>query len=92
MREGLALTGSLAELPPGDTQETCTILTTPVNETVAPIHPRMPVILPPDAYNPWLGGAEVPLAPYPADAMRAHPASTLVNKPANDDERCVGVI
>ena len=89
VRPGLTLTGSLAELEPGDTLETCTILTTQANETVAPVHPRMPVILPPAAYDPWLTGAEVPLAPYPAEAMTAHPVSTLVNKPANDDERCV---
>ena len=49
----------------------------------------MPVILPADAYDPWLGGEAVPLVPYPAAAMTAHPVSTLVNKPANDDERCV---
>ena len=54
---GLALTGSLAELAPGDTLETCTILTTQANETVAPVHPRMPVILPADAYDSWLGSA-----------------------------------
>ena len=89
VREGLALTGSLAELEPGDTLETCTILTTEANATVAPVHPRMPVILQPDAFAPWLAGESVPLAPYPADAMTAHPVSTLVNKPANDDERCV---
>ena len=86
---GLTLTGSLAELEPGDTLETCTILTTQANETVAPVHHRMPVILPHAAFDPWLGGENVPLAPYPADTMTAHPVSTLVNKPANDDERCV---
>ena len=90
--EGLALTGSLSELEPGDTLETCTILTTEANATLAPIHPRMPVILPPDAYAPWLAGEAAPLAPYPAEAMTFHPVSTLVNKPANDDERCVEVI
>ena len=89
VRAGLTLTGSLAELEPGDALETCTILTTQANETVAPVHPRMPVILPPAAYDPWLTGADVPLTPYPAHAMTAHPVSTLVNKPANDDERCV---
>ena len=89
VRDGLMLTGSLTELEPGDTLETCTILTTQANETVAPVHHRMPVILPPDAFDPWLGGEPVPLAPYPAHAMTAHPVSTLVNKPANDDERCV---
>ena len=86
---GLALTGSLAELAPGDALETCTILTTEANAALAPIHPRMPVILPPEAYVPWLAGDAVPLAPYPAEAMHAHPVSTLVNKPANDDARCV---
>ena len=87
--EGLPLTGSLSDLEPGDALETCTILTTEANATLAPIHPRMPVILPPDAYDPWLAGESVPLAPYPAAAMTAHSVSTLVNKPANDDERCV---
>ena len=90
--EGLALTGSLSELEPGDVLETCTILTTEANATLAPIHPRMPVILPPDAYAPWLAGGSVSLASYPADAMTFHPVSTLVNKPANDDERCVEAV
>ena len=89
VREGLALTGSLAELAPGDTLETCTILTTEANETVAPVHHRMPVILPAKAFDPWLAGEAVLLAPCPAEAMTAHPVSMLVNKPANDDERCV---
>ncbi|MDD9990852.1 MAG: SOS response-associated peptidase [Rhodospirillales bacterium] len=87
--QAAALTGSLAERAPGDAVETCTILTTAANETVAPVHGRMPVILPPDAYGPWLAGDDVPLVPYPADAMTAHPVSTLVNRPANDDPRCV---
>ena len=86
---GAALTGSLAEHSPGDTVETCTILTTTANETVAPVHGRMPVILPPESYGPWLADEDVPLAPYPADRMTAHPVNTLVNRPANDDPRCV---
>ena len=87
--EGAALTGSLAERSPGDAVETCTILTTAANETVAPVHGRMPVILPPDAWGAWLSGDEVPLGPYPADVMTAHPVSTHVNRPANDDPGCV---
>ena len=87
--EGAALTGSLAERSPGDAVETCTILTTAANETVAPVHGRMPVILPPDAWDPWLAGEDAALAPYPADGMTAHPVSTLVNKAANEDPRCV---
>ena len=87
--EGAALTGSLAERSPSDAVETCTILTTAANETVAPVHGRMPVILPPDAWDAWLAGKQVPLGPCPADAMTAHPVSTHVNRPANDDPRCV---
>ena len=89
VRDGLPLTGALAELAPGDTLETCTILTTQANATVAPVHHRMPAILPREAFDPWLAGEAVPLAPYPAEAMRLHPVSTHVNKPANDDARCV---
>ena len=87
--EGAALTGSLAERSPGDAVETSTILTTAANDTVSPVHGRMPVILPPDAWDAWLAGDGVPLGPYPADAMTAHPVSTHVNRPANDDPRCV---
>ena len=49
----------------------------------------MPVILPPDAFEPWLSGETVPLGPYPSDAITIQPLSTLVNNPANDDSRCV---
>ena len=87
--EGAALTGSLAERSPGDAVETCTILTTAANQTVSPVHGRMPVILPPAAWDVWLAGEEVPLGPYPADDMTAHPVSTHVNRPANDDSTCV---
>ena len=87
--EGAALTGSLAERGPGDAVETCTILTTAANETVVPLHGRMPIILPRDAWDAWLSGEDVPLTPYPADDMTAWPVSTHVNRPANDDPRCV---
>ena len=87
--EGAALTGSLAERQPGDGVETCTILTTEANDTVSPVHGRMPVILPTDAWDAWLAGEEVLLGPYPADRMTAHPVSTHVNRPANDDPRCI---
>ncbi len=92
MPEDAALTGSLAERSPGDAVETCTILTTAANETVGPVHGRMPVILPPDAWSAWLAGEDVPLAPCPADDMTAHPVSMHVNRPANDDPRCVEAV
>ena len=80
----------------GKTIESCAILTTKPNERVASIHDRMPVILQPAAYEPWLDpGVQdatrlVPfLTPYPADAMIAAPVSRRVNDPRVDDARCL---
>ena len=67
----------------------CTISTTSANETLAPVHHRMPVILSPDAFDPWLAGQPVALDPYPADAMTVQPVSPRVNKASNDDSQCV---
>ena len=86
---GAALTGSLAEFRPGDAIETCTVLTAAANDALAGLHPRMPVILPPAAFDAWLAGGEVPLGPCPSERVVAQPVSTLVNKPANDDPRCL---
>jgi putative SOS response-associated peptidase YedK len=80
----------------GEEIRSCTILTTDANELVGEVHPRMPVILPPEDYGPWLGPdiqeAEPLLdllRPYPDEAMEAYQVSRLVNSPSNDDERCV---
>lgn len=90
VREGVRLPGALAEARPGEAVETCTILTTVANAVVAPIHHRMPVILTPDLFGPWLGGeAAVPLAPFPPEEMRARRVGAFVNRPQNDDPRCV---
>lgn len=76
--------------------ETCTILTTDANSVVAPVHARMPLILPPDAYTLWLDPtvqAAEPLQalfqPYPAPAMTGYPVSRHVNSVDNDDPQCV---
>ena len=69
--------------------ETFTILTTGANEIVAPIHDRMPVILPPSAFERWLAGGDVRLGPFPPETMTAFKVSPVVNSPANDDLRCV---
>ena len=69
--------------------ETFTILTTDANPVVAEVHDRMPVIVPPDAFDRWLGGGEVALGPCPPEAMTAHRVSPVVNSPMNDDPRCV---
>jgi len=68
---------------------TFAVITCPANELVADIHDRMPVIIPPESYDRWLGTLnENPLdllTPFPAPLMRMWPISTRVNKPDNDD-------
>jgi putative SOS response-associated peptidase YedK len=72
---------------------TCTIITTTANELVAPVHDRMPVILPRKSEDAWLdrgvavGEALALLQPYPSELMHAADASMLVNSVKNDDER-----
>ena len=86
---GVTLSGSHAARRPGDVIETCTILTTAANAVVAPVHNRMPVILPPEAFEPWLRGEQLPLGPCDAEMLAARPVSTVVNSPRNDDPRCI---
>ena len=80
----------------GEVIDSCTIITTKANELVAPVHDRMPVILPAEAYDAWLNEqlTDAPelgglLRPYPAEAMECFPVSTHVNSPKNDDASCV---
>ncbi|MCA9077100.1 MAG: SOS response-associated peptidase [Planctomycetaceae bacterium] len=81
------------EDPPIDS---CTIITTSPNELMAPLHNRMPVILPPDSAETWLDpdieGPELLttlLQPYPEDTLEAYPVSTLVNSPKHESSDCV---
>lgn len=51
----------------------CTIITTEPNELMAPIHNRMPVILPKDAWSDWLRNADKRvLVPYDPKQMYAY--------------------
>lgn len=79
----------------GQRVESCTILTTTPNEVVAPLHDRMPVILPPPAFDLWLdpavgdpGRLKQLLRPHPAAGMTAWPVSPRVNSPRVDDPSC----
>ncbi len=85
--------------PDGAAIESCAIVTTEANARLAPIHDRMPVIVPPEAYDLWLdcrhGASErvaALLRPAPDDALVAHRVSRYVNAPANDDPACVAEI
>lgn len=85
--------------PGGDDEEvvyTCTIITTNANETLRPIHHRMPVILPPEAYDLWLDReiddpeALLPLLqPRPDDELEAYPVATVVNNARNETPQCI---
>jgi putative SOS response-associated peptidase YedK len=74
----------------GEWLDSCSIITTTANRLVAPVHDRMPVILPREREADWLDPALPPgvvdalLVPYPEDAMAMREASTLVNSPRND--------
>lgn len=77
--------------PGGEPLRTCTIITTTPNALMAPIHDRMPVILPPAAYAAWLAPGELPAAealallqPCDAALMAARAVSTRVNNPRFD--------
>ena len=84
------------EGPDEEAVETCTILTTSANALLAPIHDRMPVILPPGEYDRWLDpslkdpDALAPLlVPFPPEEMLAYPVSPRVNAPSADDKGCM---
>ena len=69
----------------------CTIVTTSANETMAPIHDRMPVILPAAAWKSWLDPANHDLeqlsgllVPAPGTLLTVRPVSPEVNKVANN--------
>ncbi len=83
--------GALGGQPP----ESCAIITTAANRLIAPIHQRMPLIIPEALYRHWLDPHTPPeklrgmLAPYPADKMDAYPVSKGVNSPAFDHPHCL---
>ena len=67
---------------------TFAVVTCPANELMAEIHDRMPVIVPPEAYQRWLANTEPDprdlMVPFPSEPMKVWPISIRVNKPAND--------
>jgi putative SOS response-associated peptidase YedK len=80
----------------GSEVRSAAIITTEPNELMAPIHNRMPVILPPTSYTQWLDSQaqthdrlQYLLIPFPAIEMEAFPVSLLVNNPINDRAECI---
>lgn len=75
----------------GELVESCTIITTSANETMAPFHDRMPVILASEDYEKWLDPknndtaalAEL-LKPCAPELIEFYPVSRAVNSPSHD--------
>jgi putative SOS response-associated peptidase YedK len=75
----------------GQHVQTCTIITTAANSTMAPVHHRMPVVLPERSWPAWLSPRAAPtahgaaaLAPAPPDLLEAYPVGQAVNSAVND--------
>jgi putative SOS response-associated peptidase YedK len=80
----------------GEEIRSCTVITTEANGLVGEIHPRMPVILPPEDYELWLDpefeekeALTSLLRPCPSGGMEAYPVSRRVNSPSNNAPDCV---
>lgn len=84
--------------PNGEELDTAAIVTTSANEILAPIHDRMPVIVPPDEFDRWLGKgdnessvdaalAQTLIRPASDELLEAYPVSLDVNRVANDNPK-----
>lgn len=72
-----------------------TIVSAPANAVVARVIDRMPVILPAEAWQPWLdartslGDLQSMLTPYPAHLMEAWPVTRRVNQRGFESPECI---
>jgi putative SOS response-associated peptidase YedK len=82
--EPFAFAGLWDHWVPADAEslETCTIRTTAPNAVLQSIHDRMPVILPPDAYNGWRD-------PAMRDVERVKHLSSLVKSAFSGPDRTI---
>lgn len=85
--------------PNGEELETAAIITTNANRTLAAIHERMPVVVPPEAFDLWLDCANVDaktasamITPAPEDALEAYEISPAVNRVANDSPELIEAV
>jgi putative SOS response-associated peptidase YedK len=77
----------------------CVIVTTRANGLLAPIHDRMPVVLPESSWGRWLdpdegdpASLEGLLVPAPDEWLEAWPVSTDVNRPTNHGPELVAPV
>ncbi len=67
---------------------TAAIVTCAANETLSPLHHRMPVVIPPEHFGLWLGeegkGAARLMRPAPEAFFKFHPVDRAVNAARHD--------
>lgn len=85
--------------PEGNPIRTCTIITTEANDSIKPVHDRMPVILSPEAESKWLDEKNndpmdlISLLKSCSDRiLRMHPVSDKVNSPKTDSRELIDKI
>jgi len=92
-REGVLSLAGLWECwasPDSSELLSCTILTTPANELVKPVHERMPLILEGEGIEAWLSDTadtallKSLLLPYAGSALQSWAVGRQVNSPGND--------
>jgi putative SOS response-associated peptidase YedK len=66
-----------------------TILTTEAADGIHDIHNRMPVMLAPDGFEPWLSGVDPIIDPGIVAAVQVRPVSPKVNSPKYDQPDCI---
>jgi putative SOS response-associated peptidase YedK len=76
--------------------DTFALITTAANEFIAPLHDRMPLILPREAQQLWLFGAPDEaaklMAPAPGTVMAGHMVSDRVNRPKGQGPELIQAI
>ena len=80
----------------GKKVESCAVVTVKANECVAPIHDRMPAILPRQNIDEWLNSSQHDaglvmghLVPFPSEEISITRVSQRVNNWRNDDAACL---
>jgi putative SOS response-associated peptidase YedK len=98
--EQIAFAGLWEEWRPSKGSEerlrSATIITTTPNDVMAELHDRMPVILPPSAWEAWLDPDNADLdtlgkllVPAPPEVLTLHPVSTEVSNVRNDGPQLI---
>ena len=97
--ESSDLTAGLPVNPAGEPAQevrSVSIITGKANERIAKVHDRMPVILPPAAWEEWLdpthqdtGSLSRLLVPAPSELFQIQRVSTEVNNPRNKSEHLI---